>query len=197
MHDWVGRLYDAEQLEAAAVGRQEDLLVYFALGHFARRRPYRELPGRLQRDVAHFFGSITKARAAGKRALFAVGDAERVADAALFCHDELGIGQLAGTHHLTFHQSVLGECLPLIRVYVGCALQLFGDAAYVDLIKVHLESRKVTFLLYDDLESPSSPALVERIKVDLARLRVDYFDYVASGERQPLEGTPADYYQRA
>ncbi|MCY3817821.1 MAG: DNA phosphorothioation-associated putative methyltransferase [Gammaproteobacteria bacterium] len=195
VHHWVSRLYEAEQLEAAAVGRMEDLLVYFALGHFARRRPYGELPGRLQRDVAHFFGSITKARDAGKRALFAAGDAKRVAEAALFCHDELGIGRLAETHHLTFHQSVLGECLPLVRVYVGCALQLFGDSTFVDLIKVHLHSRKVTFLVYDDLESPS-PSIVERIKVDLARLRVDYFDHVASGERQTLEGTSADYYQR-
>ncbi|MYE25513.1 MAG: DNA phosphorothioation-associated putative methyltransferase, partial [Gammaproteobacteria bacterium] len=147
VHDWVSRLYETEQLEAAAVGRQEDLLVYFALGHFARHRPYRELPGRLQRDVAHFFGSITRARAAGKRALFAAGDAERVAEAALFCHDELGIGHLEERHHLTFHQSVLGECLPLVRIYVGCALRLFGDTTSIDLIKVHLRSRKVTFLV--------------------------------------------------
>ena len=195
VHDWVSRLYEAEQLEAAAIGRQEDLLVYFALGHFARRRPYRELPERLQRDVAHFFGSITRARAAGKRVLFAAGDPERVAEAALFCHYELGIGQLAERHHLTFHQSVLGECLPLVRVYVGCALQLFGDTTAVDLVKVHLQSRKVSFLLYDDLESPA-PSLVERVKVDLARLRVDYFDYGAAGERQFLEGNAGDYHQR-
>ena len=195
VHDWVSRLHEPEQLEAAALGRQEDLLVYFALGHFARRKPYRKLPGRLQRDVAHFFGTITKARAAGQRALFAAGDGSRVREAAVFCHQELRIGRMEGSHDLTFHQSVLSECLPLIRVYVGCALQLFGDAGYVDLVKVHLESRKVTFLLYDDFHAPQSN-LLERIKVDLARLRVDYFDYVAIGERQPLIGTADDYNQR-
>lgn len=195
VHDWVSRLYESDQLEASAVGRQEDLLVYFALGHFAKRRPYRQLPERLQRDVAFFFGSITKARAAGNRALFAAGDAARVEDAAIFCHDELGIGRLSGAHHLTLHQSVLGECLPLVRIYVGCALQLFGDASSVDLIKVHLTSRKVSFLLYDDFRSPK-PLLVERIKVDLAKLRVECFDHLASDERQPLEGSPEDYYQR-
>ena len=195
VHDWVSTLYEADQLEAAAVGRQEDLLVYFALGHFGRRRPYRDLPERLQRDVAYFFGSITRARAAGKRALFASGNAARIEEAAVFCHDELGIGKLAGRHHLTFHRSVLGECLPLVRIYVGCALQLFGDATYIDLVKVHLESRKVTFLIYDDFDS-STPLLVERIKVDLARLRVDYFDYVATRERQPLEGNQDEYSQR-
>ena len=157
--------------------------------------PTANYPGALQRDVAHFFGSITKAHGAGKRALFAAGEASRIAEAAVFCHEELGIGQLAGTHHLTLHQSVLGQCLPLVRIYVGCALQLFGDANSVDLVKIHLESRKVTFLQYDNFHR-TEPNLVERIKVDLARLRVDYFDYLAIRERQPLLGTPDNYYQR-
>ena len=196
VHEWVGRFFSPEELEAAAIGRQEDLLVYFALGHFGHRKPYRELPERLQRDVQFFFGSITKARSAGKRALFAAGDDARLLEAARFCHDELGIGKLNERHDLTFHQSVLGECLPLIRVYVGCALQLFGDAASVDLIKVHLGSGKVTFLRYDDFEGPQTPRLVERIKVDLPRLRVDFFDYVGEYEPQPLAEDREEFYQR-
>lgn len=196
VHEWVGRFFSPEELEAAAIGRQEDLLVYFALGHFGRRKPYRELPDRLQRDVQFFFGSITRARAAGKRALFATGDDERLAEAAAFCHDELGIGKLSEGHDLTFHQSVLGECLPLVRIYVGCALQLFGDAGAVDLIKVHLGSGKVTFLVYDDFEGPRTPRLVERIKVDLPRLRVDFFDYVGDHEPQPLAEDREAFYQR-
>ncbi|MDE0442095.1 MAG: DNA phosphorothioation-associated putative methyltransferase, partial [Gammaproteobacteria bacterium] len=59
VHKWVGRFFNPEEFEAAAIGRQEDLLVYFALGHFGRRRPVSELPDRLQRDVQFFFGSIT------------------------------------------------------------------------------------------------------------------------------------------
>ena len=196
VHEWAGRFFSPEELEAAAIGRQEDLLVYFALGHFGRRKPYRELPERLQRDVQFFFGSITKARSAGKRALFAAGDDARLLEAARFCHDELGIGKLNERHDLTFHQSVLGECLPLIRVYVGCALQLFGDAASVDLVKVHLGSGKVTFLVYDDFEGPQTPRLVERIKVDLPRLRVDFFDYVGEYEPQPLAEDREEFYQR-
>lgn len=194
VHAWVGRFFDTEELAAAATGRQEDLLVYFALAHFSRRKPYGKLPERLQRDVQHFFRSITKAREAGKRALFATGDSSRIEEAAVFCHDELGIGRLNQRHDLMFHQSMLGECLPLIRIYVGCALQLFGDAASVDLIKVHLQSGKVTFLVYDNFESQRTPLLVERIKVDLPRLRVDFFDYRGVREPQPLEGETASYF---
>ena len=196
VHEWVGRFFSPNELEAAAIGRQEDLLVYFALSHFGRRRPYHDLPERLQRDVQFFFGSITKARNAGKRALFAVGDSARVEEAAVFCHDELGIGVLNERHDLTFHQSILGDCLPLVRVYVGCALQLFGDATSVDLIKVHLQSGKVTFLVYDAFEGADTPKLIERIKVDLPRLRVDFFDYLGEYEPQPLIEDRMGYYQR-
>ena len=194
VHEWVGRFFSPEELEAAAIGRQEDLLVYFALAHFGKRQSYSELPERLQRDVQFFFGSITKIRNAGKRALFAVGDRERLEEAAIFCHDELSIGKLAERHDLTFHQSLLGECLPLVRIYVGCALQLFGDAGSVDLIKVHLKSGKVTFLVYDDFEGAETPNLTERIKVDLPRLRVDFFDYVGGFEPQPLQEDRESFY---
>ena len=196
VHEWVARFFAAEELEAAAIARQEDLLVYFALSYFGRRRAYAELPSRLQRDVRFFFGNISKAKGAGKRALFAVADNDRLADTARFCHDELGLGKLNGDHDLTFHQSVLGECLPLVRIYVGCALELFGDAASVDLIKVHLQSNKVTFLTYDDFENGAPPKLVERVKVDLSRLRVDFFDYVGQVRPEVLEGSPGAYYQR-
>ena len=194
VHEWVAGFFDPEELDAAALGRQEDLLVYFALGHFGRRRPYKEMPDRLKRDVKAFFGNVTKARNAGKRALFATGDRGRLEEAAYFCHEELGIGKLHERHHLTLHQSVLGECLPLVRIYVGCALQLFGDAGAVDLIKIHLQSDKVTFLVYDDFGGPEVPMLVERIKVDLGRLRVDFYDYVGPFEPQPMEDSPEEYF---
>ena len=194
VHDWVAGFFNGEEFEAASTARHEDLLVYFALGHFAKRRPYKQMPDRLQRDVQFFFGSISKAREVGKRALFAVGDNARLEETAVFCHEELGIGQLAERHDLTFHQSLLGECMPLVRIYVGCALQLFGDASSVDLIKVHLQSGKVSFLVYDDFEGSDTPSLVERIKVDLPRLRVDFFDYVGEYAPQPLREDKSCFY---
>ncbi len=194
VHEWVGRFFEPDELEAAAIGRQEDLLVYFALSHFRRRRPYKELPARLQRDVRFFFGNITKAQAAGKRALFAVADRESLTEAALFCHQELGIGKLTDTHDLTFHHSVLGECLPLIRIYVGCALTLFADASSVDLIRVHLRSSKVTFMSYDDFQGSGHPNLNERVLVDLARLSVEIQNFVGKTHRPVLDGSPNEYY---
>ena len=78
--------------------------------------------------------------------------------------------------------------------YVGCALQLFGDAGAVHLIKLHLQSGKVTFLVYDDFEGTATSRLIERIKVDLPRLPVDFFYYVDEYAPQPLVEDRAEFY---
>ena len=86
--------------------------------------------------------------------------------------------------------------MPLVRIYVGCALQLFGDASSVDLIKVHLQSGKVSFMVYDDFEGSEVPKLTQRIKVDLPRLRVDFFDYLGEFAPQALEEDREVFYLR-
>ena len=112
----------------------------------------------------------------------------------MFCHEELGDRQAARAAPPYIAPIGAGECLPLVRIYVGCALQLFGDAGAVDLIKIHLQSGKVTFLVYDDFDGAEVPMLVERIKVDLGRQRVEFFDYVGPFEPQPLEESRDEFF---
>ena len=64
----------------------------------------------------------------------------------------------------------------------------------MDLIKVHLQSGKVTFLVYDDFDGAETPHLVERIKVDLPRLRIDFFDYVGEYTPESLEDDRESFY---
>ena len=86
----------------------------------------------------------------------------------------------------------------IATAHLRCILpsRFFGDASSVDLIKVHLQSGKVTFLIYDDFDIRGTPFLVERIKVDLPRLRVDFFDYGDAHQPQPLDGDAASYFFR-
>ena len=89
---------------------------------------------------------------------------------------------------LTFHKQFLNLCPPILRVYVGCALQLYGDLVSIDLIKVHIQSGKVTLLGYDDFDGKLVPRLKERIKVKMAEQDIDFFDYVLGYEPPPLLG---------
>ena len=56
---------------------------------------------------------------------------------------------------------------------------------------------KASFLVYDDFEGKETPMLLERIKVNLPRLRVDFFDYGDAHEPQPLDGDAASYFTSA
>jgi len=56
----------------------------------------------------------------------------------------------------------------------------------VDLIKLHYTSPKVTFLIYEDYESSRLPVLAERIKVNLARQQIDFFEGFPGEQSQLL-----------
>jgi len=90
------------------------------------------------------------------------------------------------------HRRLLERLPPLLRIYIGCAGVLYGELDSVDLIKIHYTSPKVTFLIYDDYEASRLPVLAERIKVNLARQQIDFFDGFA-GERSQLLYFKSDF----
>ena len=69
---------------------------------------------------------------------------------------------------------------------MGCATQLYGDIEAADLIKIHIHSGKVSLMLYDDFKQQALPELQERIKIKLRSQSIDFFDYAANQQRQPL-----------
>ena len=76
-------------------------------------------------------------------------------------------------------------CPVELRVYVGCASQIYGELDNVSLIKAHIFSGKVSLMVYDDWEK-DVPLLTERIKIKMREQDIDFFDYVGNFEPQPL-----------
>jgi DNA phosphorothioation-associated putative methyltransferase len=85
---------------------------------------------------------------------------------------------------LYLHRSLMDELPPVLRAYIGCATTLFGDVSQADIIKLHKESGKATFLVYDDFDGKPLPELRQRIKVNLRTRWVQVFDHRA--DRQLL-----------
>jgi DNA phosphorothioation-associated putative methyltransferase len=178
--------YSTEISDYAREARIGDLLVYFALGLFEKRKPYKRMPEGLQRDVKAFFGSYSQALQQAKDLLFSVGDADNIAQACYSAHEILGCGDLAEGHSLTIHSSCLNLLPPVLRVYVGCATQLYGDMDGVDLVKIHMRSGKVSLMRYDDFKNKPIPELIERVKIKLREQDIDFFDYTGEYVPQPL-----------
>jgi len=175
--------YGDEPLEEARERRKEDLLVYLSGGEFQKRRAgFNRLSPRLRADVKGFFGNYAAACNEARELLFTAGDPGELELAV----EDLDFGWLdSGEGHFTIHSSLLDRLPPLLRIYVECGARLFGDPRQADLIKLHLCSKKLTFLHYEDFSLPL-PVLDTRIKIDLRRLFVNVIDHTTGPEHQIL-----------
>jgi len=70
-------------------------------------------------------------------------------------------------HSLIIEKNFLSDLQAILRVYVGSALQLYGDIDEVHEIKIHITSGKVTLLTYSDWGKSDTPSLSERVKINM------------------------------
>ena len=171
---------DADEWDAIARPATEDLLVYLALDRFRRRPPMSALPIGLQRDIRAFFGSYASACRLADDRLFQAGDAEAVNDA---CRRS-DVGKLL-PNALYLHRSALESLDPRLRVYEGCARAYLGEVEGANLIKLHRQSGKVSYLVYPDFETDPHPALLRSIKLNLRTREIESTDYAQAQPAGP------------
>lgn len=174
-----------ELFEEAQNNRKDDLLVYFALGLFGKRKPQTKMPESLKRDIKFFYDSYNSAIEQATEALFSVGNPKLIEQECVNAYEILKSGEFAEGHSYTFDKRYLAELPPVLRIYIGCATQLYGDLDNIHLIKAHMTSGKVSLMRYDDW-SKGTPLLVERIKIKMREQDVDFFDYGGKFQSPPL-----------
>jgi DNA phosphorothioation-associated putative methyltransferase len=163
-------------LNEARKSRIDDLRMYFAQLAFEKRKPYRHLEARLQRDIRIFFGDYRNASDTGRELLFTVAKVEAIGTA---CHEaaEHGIGWLEDSESLQLHTSLVEQLPAVLRTYVHCGTKLYGDVSSADLIKIHIRSGKLTLMKFDDFVGKPLPKMLQRIKLNLRTQDMDVFDY--------------------
>jgi len=185
LFDVVSKEKEGADFETARAQRKEELLVEFALSQFGKRLFFKYFPDPLKRDIQFHFGKYTELLESAKRLLFLIADIDALLEACVDASDD-GIGYLLDDHSLQLHISLVEQLAPILRVYVGCAGVLYGEWAQIDLVKVHIQSGKVSFMGYDDFEGRPVPELLERIKVRMWEREVDFFDYIDQFTPTPL-----------
>lgn len=171
-----------EILAESRQSRINDLHVYFAQLQFEKRKPYRHLEARLQKDIRVFFGDYRAASDAGRELLFKLADIKAIGNA---CHQaaEHGIGWLEDSESLQLHTSLVEQLPPILRTYVHCGTLLYGDVSSADLIKIHMRSGKLTLMTFDDFVGKPLPKMIQRVKLNLRKQGLEIFDY--SGVYEP------------
>lgn len=175
--------FGQETLEAVREKRKEDLMVALASYQFRKKTLLKSLPAEVQNDIKGFFGSYTTANEACRELLFAAGDPDELELAV----DDLDYGwRDLREGHFTIHRSLLDNLPVILRVYIECGCLLYGNPHEADLIKIHLRSRKLSLIHYDDFDGKHLPELKLRIKIDLRTLFVNVFDYQDQDKTQIL-----------
>jgi DNA phosphorothioation-associated putative methyltransferase len=175
------------EFERSAQLRREDLLVHLALTQVPGAPKYKTLPPRLQSDIRAFFRSHTVGLEESRRLLFAAGDRAGVrndAEAAAAA----GLGGIRAERSFRFRSTALPRLPPRLRVLVGCAEVLQGGVDAADFVDIDLEAPRVTMVVCDNVEQPV-PFIVERVRVDLGRLKV-------SADRREPQSTPVYFKSR-
>jgi len=178
-------IYGISTFEAAKKARTNDLLVYFALGLFDKRKTYRHIPESLKRDIKALFISNKLAIETATEILFSVGSSTLIEEKAKDSYVEMKTGEFVDGHSWTLHKDLISKLPPELRIYIGCATQLYGDLSAIQLVKIHFTSGKVSLMSYRDWDK-ETPYLIERIKIKLREQDVDFFDYVDRYEPPPL-----------
>lgn len=167
---------DASLLDQARQSRIDDLLTYFALQTFTRRKAYKNLEASLQKDIKAFFGDYKNAITMAQSVLFQICHAELIMSA---CQQatEQGLGYLDDDSALYLHTRIVEQLPALLRIYIGCATVLYGDIDQTDLIKIHSQSGKLSLMRYDNFENQPLPCLLERVKINLREQTFDLYQY--------------------
>lgn len=174
--NFLQRFHGGEALKLAFDSRRDDLTVYFAVRLFEQKRIYKTIAEDLQRDVKAFFSSYKNAQAEARELLFSTGNTELIHKACHHASDQ-GYGHLDEEGSLTLHSLLEPFLPPILRVYIGCATQLYGDISSADLIKIHANSGKLSLMIFDDFEEQALPRMVERIKIRLFDQRIEFYEY--------------------
>ena len=143
------------------------------------------MPDELKRDIKIFYNSYNEAIEQAKEVLFSMGNPDLIEESCNEAYDLLKSGYLEDGHSYTFHIRHLGDLPPELRIYIGCATQLYGDLDNFHLVKAHMTSGKVSLMRYDDWNK-DTPLLVQRIKIKMRDQDVDFFDYRDRFEPTPL-----------
>ena len=169
-----------EEFEIVQKRRQEDLFVYFALAHFRKFPPKSKLSPSLQEDIRIFFGSYREAKELGKKLLYQIPNPQNIIKSCKNSH----IGKLL-PDDLYVHIDYINELAPILRVYVGCADIFFGQEIDANIVKIHMKSSKLSYLVYKDFDKDPHPRLMKVTKVHFIERYIQIIDF-SERENPPI-----------
>jgi len=191
----IRKVAGTEQWNKITEARTQDLLIHLALNRFLGKPKFSSLPRDIQLDIKSFFSSYARAWKQADDLLFSAGDLGKIDIA---CRSA-PYGKL--THDALYvHICAIQLLPPILRVYEGCARNYVGVPDGANIIKLHRQKPKVSYLSYPDFDKAPHPTLHGALVVPLRDFDVKFWEW-ASSDNPPIlhrkeEFVPKDYPHR-
>lgn len=191
----IKRVTGTDKWDKIAEDRSQDLLVNLSLQKFLGKPKFSLIPRDIQLDIKTFFGSFDKAWKKAEEFLYSAGNLIEIDKA---CRTSK-VGKL--THDaLYIHKCALDLLPPILRIYEGCARNYVGEPDGANIIKIHRQKPKVSYLSYPDFDTVAHPTLHNALIVPLRELNVKYLEWTSSDNPPILhrkeEFVPEVYHSR-
>ena len=168
-------------LESVRQRRREDILMYNAMMRLQGLKPvpFRALPPEISADIRMLWSSYSKALQESEEFLFQIGKADVIRASC----QESPVGKKL-SDALYIHRSAEEQIGTLLRMLVFAARQVVGEVDY-NVLKIHTDGKKLSFLLYQDFDCDPHPALAYSVRVFLPRAEYSIRTYTGS-ENPPI-----------
>lgn len=143
-----------------------EILIFLAINRFDGRMKFSDLPEKFQIDVRAHFGSLKHANEDAERLLFSLSDTDGLISAALDA-ERAGHGQLIGTK-FRCHSKQCKNLPKSLRLFYKIGERLHRSIADTDIIQLHLETKKMAFLIINEFERSALPRIHSREIVNFA-----------------------------
>lgn len=171
----VVNISDKAEWERITETRAQDLLIHIALSRFEGRPKFSKLPLEIRRDIRAFFSSYKHACGLADKLLVLVGDPVLLNGLL----NDSKVGKLT-PNALYVHDSAITQLHPVLRIYEGCARNFIGEVEGANILKLHRQEPKVSYLTYLNFDSDPHPILANSWRVDLQSFDIKERDYSTS-----------------
>ena len=168
-----------EQLKEAVLQKKQQLKLFFAIYLFSSRPKYRKLNSTLQKDVRLHFGSMKDLEKDSKELLYSLGNTELLRTDSLHA-------QSAGYGHyqnekFTLKAEHLANIPIRLRGVVALAERLAGSIEGNDLIRIHIESKKISYIKVENFDTSPLPRIMARTIVKFRKNEIINLDHSKDG----------------
>ena len=168
-----------EQLKDAVLRKKEQLKLFFAMYFFSSRPKYRKLASTLQKDIRLHFGSMKDLEGDAKTLLYSLGDKELLlADSIEAQANGYGYYQ---DEKFTFRPQNLAKIPIRLRGVISIAERLAGAIEGNDLIRIHIESKKVSYIKVENFDLSPLPRMLARTIVKFRKNEIINLDHCKDG----------------